>query len=121
MGSNAQQVKWFVADITEFNPPEKFDLWHDRAVFHFLTNQADIEKYVQTVENNIARNGYLVIGTFSNNGPDICSGLRIEQYSEKKIKPIFESGFRFINYFTENHQTPSGSQQNFLFTIFQKK
>ena len=102
-----EKVKCTAADVTCFIPENEFDLWHDRAVFHFLNDKEDIEKYLQTVANSIHSGGYLIIGTFSNNGPDQCSGLNVHQYDENELTKTFETNFKKINCFTENHSTPS--------------
>lgn len=116
-----EKIKCQAADITCFIPDKKFDLWHDRAVFHFLNDKEDIENYVQTVSISINSGGYLIIGTFSNNGPDQCSGLHVHQYNETDLIRTFKQSFKKINCFTENHSTPSGGSQNFLFCLFQRK
>jgi predicted TPR repeat methyltransferase len=116
-----EKVKCTAADITCFIPENKFDLWHDRAVFHFLNEKEDIEKYLQTAANSVHSEGYLIIGTFSNNGPDQCSGLNVHQYNENELSKTFETNFNKIYCFAENHSTPSGGNQNFLFCLFQRK
>ena len=81
----SNKVKWIAEDILNFKTEEKFDIWHDRAVFHFLTEQNQIKKYVDLVSRNISNDGYLIIGTFSENGPLKCSGLNVSRYSKKLI------------------------------------
>lgn len=120
MGEKGKSIHFLAADVTEFSSNESYDLWHDRAVFHFLTDKTDIRRYVKNVSEKLVSGGYLILGLFSNNGPDMCSGLNVKQYSEEEITEIFGGDFEKINCFTENHQTPSGDSQNFLFTIFQK-
>ncbi len=121
LGKNAVKVNWIVSDITEFETSVKFDLWHDRAAFHFLTSVDKIEKYVRIAERSINANGYLILGTFSENGPKKCSGLEIKQYSESSMSNRFEKGFGRIKCIQEAHTTPFNTQQNFLFCSFQKK
>lgn len=121
LGKNANKVHWIVSDITEFETNIKFDFWHDRAVFHFLTEKANIDKYVALVNKNIADNGNFLLGTFSENGPLKCSGLEIRQYSEKIMKQIFNQCFEAINCFKEDHTTPFNTTQNFQFCGFKKK
>jgi len=82
LGAKSSLVNWIVTDVTEFEPPVKFNFWHDRAAFHFLINDDAINKYVDIAENGISDQGYLVLGTFSENGPEKCSGLQIKQYNE---------------------------------------
>jgi 2-polyprenyl-3-methyl-5-hydroxy-6-metoxy-1,4-benzoquinol methylase len=121
LGKRAAQVHWIVSDVTEFEPPVQFDFWHDRAAFHFLTTEDKIYKYVSIAENAIAKDGYLILGTFSENGPKNCSGLEIKQYSEASMSARFEVSFDRIKCITEDHTTPFNTVQNFLFCSFQKK
>ena len=81
LGTNADKVKWIEADAACFQPMEKYDFWHDRAAFHFLTEEQEINNYLSCVKSNITPGGYLVIGTFSEQGPDRCSGMQVKQYS----------------------------------------
>jgi 2-polyprenyl-3-methyl-5-hydroxy-6-metoxy-1,4-benzoquinol methylase len=96
LGTKADKVTFIVADILDFMPTESYDFWHDRASFHFLTEQHQIEKYASLVSKAIADNGKMVIGTFSEDGPKKCSGLDITQYSESKIKAVFDFEFQLI-------------------------
>ena len=97
LGDKAQQVKWIVADASTFMPTEMYDFWHDRAAFHFLTEETAIEQYLQTVQKNLQPTGVFVIGTFSETGPKKCSGIEIKQYSEasmiKRFEPFFDKIF----------------------------
>lgn len=121
LGVNASKVNWVVSDITDFKPIVKFDFWHDRAAFHFLTDEEKIYKYVSIAEGAIKKDGYLILGTFSENGPKKCSGLDIKQYNESSISARFEVKFNRIKCITEDHTTPFNTIQNFLFCSFQKK
>lgn len=114
-------IRFLAKDITGYSSPNSYDIWHDRAVFHFLTKESDIKKYVQNASESIKTGGYLIIGTFSNEGPKMCSDLQVQQYSEKELVLRFQNDFDLVRGFTENHTTPSGSIQNFLFCIFRKK
>lgn len=118
LGNKAQKINWIVSDITAFKPDTSFDLWHDRATFHFLTTAAEVEKYLSIANNAIS--GYLTIGTFSNYGPEKCSGLPIKQYSEEKLSTTLQNGFDKIRCITENHITPFETTQHFLFCSFKK-
>jgi SAM-dependent methyltransferase len=120
LGDKANKVHWIVSDITEFTTAIKFDFWHDRAVFHFLTDAISIEKYVTLVGKSIAENGNFLLGTFSENGPLKCSGLEIRQYSENAMKSRFQEKFITVKCFTENHLTPFETLQNFQFCGFKK-
>jgi len=118
LGDKATKVTWVVSDITEYKPDTTFDVWHDRATFHFLTNTDHIKKYIKTARNSI--NGFLVIGTFSENGPTKCSGLEIKQYNQEELTFQLKNGFEKIKCITENHKTPFDTMQNFLFCSFKK-
>lgn len=120
LAAKAENIIFLANDVTDLSSAGTFDIWHDRAVFHFLTEKRDIQKYVENVSEKLVSGGYLILGTFSTNGPDMCSGLKVQQYSENKLTEIFKKGFRKIECFKENHQTPSGANQNFLFCVFQK-
>lgn len=118
LGERASLVQWIVSDINEFEPEITYDLWHDRAAFHFLTAPSDISRYAHLAVNH-ARN--LVIGTFSTDGPLKCSGLEITQYNEVSLGDLFrEEGFECIETKREDHQTPFGTSQNFVFASFRK-
>ncbi|MEO6669916.1 MAG: class I SAM-dependent methyltransferase [Ferruginibacter sp.] len=121
LGDKANQVHWIVSDITEFKPPVQYDFWHDRAAFHFLISDAAINKYVAVAENGIRKAGYLVLGTFSENGPKKCSGLEIQQYNEASMSKRFETAFDRIKCVSENHITPFNTIQHFLFCSFRRK
>ncbi len=118
LGEKSKKVTWIVSDICDFDPKTKFDLWHDRAAFHFLTSEEQIKKYATLVKNNVT--DYLTIGTFSKDGPKKCSGLEIKQYDKDSIVTLFEEAFQNINCITENHTTPFETVQNFIFCSFNK-
>lgn len=121
LGDKAVNVNWIVSDITDFKPTEKFDFWHDRAAFHFLIDEEKVSKYVSIAEKAINPNGYLVLGTFSEQGPMKCSGLEIKQYNEVSMSDRFEVNFERVKCITENHTTPFNTLQNFLFCSFKKR
>ena len=119
LGDKAKKVNWIVSDITTFEPTTTFDVWHDRAAFHFLTTITQVEKYMTTARNAV--NGYLTIGTFSENGPTKCSGLEIKQYSEANLIATLQEGFDKIRCITEDHTTPFDTKQNFVFCSFKRQ
>jgi 2-polyprenyl-3-methyl-5-hydroxy-6-metoxy-1,4-benzoquinol methylase len=121
LGARASAIQWIISDITAFEPTMQFDLWHDRAAFHFLNSGDKISKYISIAENAIKQEGYLVIGTFSESGPKRCSGLEIKQYSETSMSARFETAFNRIKCIHEDHITPFNTVQNFLFCSFQKR
>ncbi len=115
----AKKINWIVSDVTEFKPDTTYDVWHDRATFHFLTRENQIIKYLKTLRKAVL--GYLIVGTFSEEGPEKCSGLNIKQYSEKTLTNELKNGFEKIRCLTEDHITPFGSMQNFLFCSFKRQ
>ena len=120
LGNNADKVKWIVGDILNFEPSIKYDVWHDRAAFHFQTDPEKIKKYLNIVKNAV--NGLVIVGTFSVDGPKKCSGLEIKQYDENGMKEKFENAdFENIECKREDHITPAGAIQNFVFCSFKKK
>jgi ubiquinone/menaquinone biosynthesis C-methylase UbiE len=120
LGKKAEQVKWIVADITHFIPSENYDIWHDRAAFHFLTTAQEIKDYVTTAKNALSKNGQLIIGTFAEDGPLKCSGIEITRYSENTLKDCFKNDFNLENCTSYNHPTPFNTSQNFIFCSFTK-
>lgn len=108
-------------DITWFDSPTRFDLWHDRAAFHFLTGIEQINKYLSIARKSINDGGYVVIGTFSADGPEKCSGLPIRRYDEQTLAAAFSTGFKKISCIPEDHITPFQTKQNFLYCSFQKE
>ncbi|MEI6677921.1 MAG: class I SAM-dependent methyltransferase [Mariniphaga sp.] len=120
LGDQASKVKWIVADAATFHPNEKYDFWHDRAAFHFLTNENEISNYLDTVQQSIKPTGILVIGTFSEHGPKKCSGIEIRQYSENTMTDRLKIFFEKIRCITVDHRTPFDTIQNFVFCSFRK-
>jgi len=120
LGECAAKVKWVVTDAATFKPTEKYDFWHDRAAFHFLTQEDEIENYIETVQRNLNSNGILVIGTFSEQGPKKCSGIEIRQYSEASLTDRLKTSFEKLKCITVDHPTPFGTIQNFIFCSFRK-
>ena len=121
LGETDDKIHFIHSDITEFKPEIKFDFWHDRAAFHFLTTETQIEKYVSIAEQAINPNGYFVLGTFAETGPKKCSGLEIKQYSETSMNERFEKSFERIRCIEETHETPFNTTQQFLFCSFKRK
>ena len=119
LGIKANKVNWIVSDVTEFEPTINYDVWHDRATFHFLTTTNQIKKYMETARKSV--NGFLTIGTFSQNGPKKCSELEIKQYNEEDLTAELKDGFDKIKCVTEDHLTPFDTTQNFLFCSFKRK
>jgi SAM-dependent methyltransferase len=120
LGLRGTKVKWIVADAARFKPVEKYDFWHDRATFHFLTSDEEIESYIQTAQKHINPNGILIVGTFSENGPKKCSGIEIRQYSEETMTDRLKRSFEKLRCIRVDHRTPFDTIQNFLFCSFRK-
>jgi uncharacterized UPF0146 family protein len=119
LGSKSQKVNWLVSDVTEFSPNTDYDLWHDRATFHFLTSREQAAKYADIVRKAVKQ--YLVISTFSQNGPKKCSGFDVKQYGEETLTDEFKNEFEKIRCVTEDHITPFNTIQNFLFCAFKRR
>jgi SAM-dependent methyltransferase len=120
LGSRADRVSWVVADITGFRPAQRYDLWHDRAVFHFLTEAAEREKYRQTLAHALKPGGHLIISCFSEDGPDQCSGLDVVRYTASGLASEVGTDYSLLEWFEDIHVTPSGGKQKFLFCRFQR-
>lgn len=118
LGDKADKVTWIVMDITKFSPKESYDLWHDRAVFHFLTTNIHKEFYLDKLAKYTR---HCVLATFSKKGPLKCSGLEITQYSMADINTIFSPRFEIMELFNEDHTTPFHTTQNFTFARMTKK
>ena len=121
LGDKATKVNWIVANATTFQTTERYDFWHDRAAFHFLTQEAAINQYVHILNEHIKPGGILVLGTFSEQGPKKCSGIDIKQYSEASMTETMAPYFDKINCMTVAHATPFDTLQHFIFCSFRKK
>ncbi len=113
LGALAARVEWFEADVTRFNPAHRFDLWHDRAVFHFLTEKADRQKYVQTMKRVLSPEAHVIIATFALDGPSRCSGLEVARYDADLICTELGSEFGLLEQVQETHLTPWRTEQRF--------
>ena len=118
LGARAGDVEWFEADVTGFTSPHCFNLWHDRAVFHFLRDKADRQKYVQTLKRTLTSEGHVIIATFAIGGPLKCSGLEVTRYDASAIAPELGDGFRLLEQVDETHTTPWGTEQKFSYFRF---
>ena len=120
LGTLADKVKWIVADVATFVPTGQYDFWHDRAAFHFLTEEQDIASYLENAQRSIMPDGMLILGTFSKQGPQKCSGIEIKQYSESTMTTRLRKFFEKIKCITVDHKTPFDTIQNFTFCSFRK-
>jgi len=116
LGELADRVEWIVADVTSTDfPPNAYDVWHDRAVFHFQTTAAARVAYVDRVRKSVKPGGHVIIGTFGPEGPVKCSGLNVQRYDADSLHGEFGRRFRLIDSLKELHQTPFGTTQQFLY------
>lgn len=121
LGERAGDVHWVEADVREVDlPPARFDVWHDRAVFHFLTNREGRERYTATMRSALKPEGHAIVATFGPDAPPRCSGLDVVRYSPEHLLAELGPGFRMIHGARELHLTPSGREQEFTYTCFQK-
>ena len=121
IGEKSNQVHWYCTDITSATLPENhFDVWHDRAVFHFLTENDQRVKYVEQVMRSVKHGGYVIVSTFGPEGPEKCSGLDVVRYDATSLHGEFGKTFKLINSSTELHQTPMGTTQQFLSLLSQR-
>lgn len=120
LGNKGEKVKWIAANVLDFKSDKTYDCWHDRAAFHFFTNAEEIETYTMLAKRYLKPNGKLIIGTFSEDGPEKCSGLEVKKYSELTITNILQQWFSKIKCIQTNHITPFKTVQNFIFCSFQK-
>ena len=116
LGTKQKQINWYSANILDITLPQhQYDFWHDRAVFHFLTDENDRDKYVQQVMKSLKPGGKVVISTFGPDGPLKCSGLPIVRYDPDSLHDEFGSAFTLLEHGKEDHQTPDGSIQKFIY------
>ena len=120
MGSNADKVQWKVADIIEWRPSRKYDVWHDRAVFHFLTEPGQRKAYRRALLDGLAEGGLLVMATFALDGPEKCSGLPVRRYSPETLAGELGERFELVEAWREEHVTPWGSTQSFNWCAFRR-
>lgn len=121
LGENAHQVQWLQGDITSVPLPHQgYDLWHDRAVFHFLTTPEDRRAYIAQVNHAVKPGGHLIVAAFGPDGPEQCSGLPVVRYSPETLHGEFGEEFRLMDNTSEEHLTPAGKMQHFIYCRFQK-
>lgn len=121
LGVTADAMQWIESDVTEFEPRRRYALWHDRAVFHFLTNPRDRDKYIDVVAKALKPGGHLILATFGPEGPERCSGLDIRRYGIEQLQELFGGGFELGGNEIDEHTTPMGSTQQFLYSWWRAK
>ena len=107
-------MRWIIADILSWTPPRRFALWHDRAVFHFLTGERERADYRAVLEKALEPGGHVVLATFAPDGPERCSGLPVQRWSPEALASELGAGFRLMESVREEHSTPGGAIQNFI-------
>ena len=121
LGPRAKNVTWIVADVTAWHPDKTYDVWHDRAAFHFLTEPADRAAYAECARKAVRPGGHIIIGTFAPDGPERCSGLPVLRHDATSIGEVLGPSFKLIESRRHDHQTPGGSMQRFQFSRFQRQ
>jgi 2-polyprenyl-3-methyl-5-hydroxy-6-metoxy-1,4-benzoquinol methylase len=120
LGERAAMVKWIVADVTRWEPPRSYDLWHDRAAFHFLTEASDRSAYIDRLTTAVPRGGHAIIGTFALDGPERCSGLPVVRYDAAQLSATLTPSFALVEMRRDDHKTPWGAIQHFQFSVFRR-
>lgn len=118
LGAQADKVSWIVTDITRWRPERQWDVWHDRAVFHFLTDPAAQDAYIAALKAGTGRGAHVVISTFALTGPEKCSGLPVQRYSAETLAARLGDDFRLYAQEAETHATPFGTTQDFIYAAF---
>jgi SAM-dependent methyltransferase len=118
LGDTARQVKWIVADATEWEPPQLYDVWHDRAAFHFLNEEPQRHAYIERIRRSLRIGGHTIMGTFALDGPEKCSGLPVTRHSEETLAVLLGEGFDLVDSRRHEHTTPWGAVQKFQFSTF---
>ena len=120
LGTKAESVRWIVADVTTWEPPQTYDVWHDRATFHFLVNEADRAAYLAHLTQYLKPGGHAIIATFAPDGPEKCSGLPVRRYDADSLSQTLGPAFQRVSTQRHAHTTPWGAQQAFQFSVFRR-
>lgn len=118
LGKRASQVTWIAADITQANSLGQFDIWHDRAVLHFLTDPDDQHRYVDLLKSTLPTGGFFIVGAFAKGGPEKCSGLQVQQYDQTSMQQLLGGDFQHVRSLDYWHNTPTGKLQHFYFGVY---
>lgn len=121
LGAEAEKVEWYVADVTDFDAPHEFEMWHDRAVFHFLTDARDRVGYRRSLLNAVKSGGHAIVATFSLEGPPRCSGLDVVRYGPETLSAELGPELELIESRDEAHETPTGATQAFTYCLFGRR
>jgi 2-polyprenyl-3-methyl-5-hydroxy-6-metoxy-1,4-benzoquinol methylase len=120
LGERAASVSWLVDDVTRWQPSRSYDVWHDRAVLHFLTEASDRTAYAARLTRALRPGGHAIIGTFALDGPERCSGLPVVRYDAAKLSDVLGSAFQLVETRRHDHSTPWGATQRFQFSVFRR-
>lgn len=121
LGKSADRVRWIAADITQWRPDRTWDIWHDRAVFHFLTAREQQDAYVATLAAATHQGATVIVATFALDGPEKCSGLPVQRYGPAELAERLGSSFTMVSSAREVHRTPSGAEQAFSYGVFRRR
>jgi trans-aconitate methyltransferase len=117
---SSQPPHWIVADLLDWDPPRSYEIWHDRAVLHFLTDDGDRDRYRDTLLRSVSPGGFVVIGVFAEDGPQKCSGLDVRRYAQSELAEFLGDEFKTHQTLREDHQTPSGKIQHFNWIVSER-
>lgn len=120
LGEKAASVTWIIADVTQWQPRQNYDVWHDRAAFHFLTEAAERAAYVGCLTKALSPGGHAIFGTFATDGPERCSGLPVVRYDAESLSRTLGRSFVLIETRRHDHKTPTGGIQRFQFSVFRR-
>ena len=121
LGEDAAKVRWIAADITRWQPQVTFDVWHDRAAFHFLVEADDREAYLERLRDGVKAGGYAIIATFALDGPERCSGLPVQRYDPSSLAEAIGPAFELVEHHGHRHTTPWGAVQSFQFSVLRRR
>jgi SAM-dependent methyltransferase len=121
LGRRASEVQWIVEDVTAWEPAQRFDIWHDRAAFHFLVEPADRAAYIARLKQALVPGGYAIIATFASDGPERCSGLPVHRYDAAELAKELGEEFVLLDSRPHDHATPSNARQRFQFSMFRRR
>lgn len=121
LGAQGASVHWVAADVTDWVPPQAFDIWHDRAAFHFLVEERDRAAYIDRLHAGVQAGGHAIIATFAPDGPEKCSGLAVQRYSPESLSSTIGNAFDLVEHHGHRHLTPWGAAQSFQFSVLRRR
>jgi 2-polyprenyl-3-methyl-5-hydroxy-6-metoxy-1,4-benzoquinol methylase len=121
LGEKGAAVRWIAADVTAWQPPQAFDIWHDRAAFHFLVDAGDRAAYIDCLHAGVKVGGHAIIATFAPDGPEKCSGLPVQRYDSESLSKTIGSAFELVEHQSHRHVTPWGAVQSFQFSVLRRR